>query len=305
MRTCSLFGSVRKRSVRLTRVLTCSALAAGLYSNNVHAGSFCNGLTQPWRSIPSSPSSTRRQAGRLSQDLLVMQNFCSTNSIIEYFKSESRFMKLAKLEQDALEARDRKDAQFLADGVQQAIEEGLLAQLEETPAYEDIDVMSMTPNQCAEFIASKLPRDGAVVVVVGGSGTGKQTTVNELMKLLPSAVAWSNGDCFRSLTMLAIAHSKQSGERITDCLTSQNLDTWAGMLEVTTEGDVLIKGCGIDEKVSEIKNTLLKDPGLEELLPKVASLSQATVLGFARRASEKLSTEEGRWQEEKSFSLMR
>ena len=41
------------------------------------------------------------------------------------------------------------------------------------------------------------------------SGTGKGTTVDKLKALLPRAVSWSNGNVFRSITLLALAHCEQ------------------------------------------------------------------------------------------------
>ena len=277
---------------RLTRAL--AVAAAGFHAAN-HVPNFCHGLKALPRLRNRGPAMplfalTSRRAGAISRELLLAENDLSTNSVIEYFKAtgDSHFKKLSQLEQNALEERDKKDAEFLANGVQKAIDEGLLGKLEEKPLYKNICVLSNNAKECAEVIVSELPKEGCIVVLVGGSGTGKQTTVNAIMRLLPSALAWSNGDCFRSLTMLARLHSEQKKEPIPDCLTSGNLDTWASMLEVTSEGDILIRGLGMDEKVSEIKNTLLKAPDLEQILPKVASLSQATVLGFARRAVETL-----------------
>jgi hypothetical protein len=53
----------------------------------------------------------------------------------------------------------------------------------------------------------------------------------------PGCVTWSNGNVFRSLTLLAATHCAQTlGEGKFDaaCLTAENLATWMGMLEFGT-----------------------------------------------------------------------
>ena len=52
---------------------------------------------------------------------------------------------------------------------------------------------------------------GCVLVLQGLSGTGKGTTVAKLQAALPSCVSWSNGNVFRSLTLLAVTHCEQAG----------------------------------------------------------------------------------------------
>lgn len=52
-----------------------------------------------------------------------------------------------------------------------------------------------------------------VLVLVGLSGTGKGTTVDILKKKLPNTTSWSNGNVFRSLTLLAATFCTQQGIR--------------------------------------------------------------------------------------------
>ena len=47
--------------------------------------------------------------------------------------------------------------------------------------------------------------NGGVLALVGLSGTGKGTTVEKLKSKLPNAITWSNGNIFRSLTLLAVS----------------------------------------------------------------------------------------------------
>ena len=48
------------------------------------------------------------------------------------------------------------------------------------------------------------PKRGCILVLQGLSGTGKGTTVAKLQATLPKCVSWSNGNVFRSLTLLAV-----------------------------------------------------------------------------------------------------
>ena len=61
------------------------------------------------------------------------------------------------------------------------------------------------------------------------------------------------------------------------------------MLQVVLEEgsdtiDIRIKGLGFDKLVSEIKDTILKDPPVSRLLPVVAKSTQAQVVAFAQQA---------------------
>ena len=48
-------------------------------------------------------------------------------------------------------------------------------------------------------------------VLQGLSGTGKGTTVAKLQQMLPRCTAWSNGNVFRALTLLAVTRCEQLG----------------------------------------------------------------------------------------------
>merc|ERR1712139_167601 len=78
-----------------------------------------------------------------------------------------------------------------------------------------IDVMGMSADAVAAKIIEHLgdaPATGCVLVLQGLSGTGKGTTVSKLTAALPKAVSWSNGNVFRSLTLLAVSCCELKGE---------------------------------------------------------------------------------------------
>ena len=57
-----------------------------------------------------------------------------------------------------------------------------------------------------------------VRVLQGLSGTGKGTTVDKLKAKLPKAVAWSNGNVFRSLTLLAVTRCEADGKAFSEAV---------------------------------------------------------------------------------------
>ena len=86
------------------------------------------------------------------------------------------------------------------------------------------------------------------MVFQGLSGTGKGTTVEALKKKLPRAITWSNGNVFRSLTLLALSYCEQKGIPFSQAaLTPQVLQTLVGCLtfgKLNGEFDIQIHGFG-------------------------------------------------------------
>jgi cytidylate kinase len=190
-------------------------------------------------------------------------------------------------------ARDDEDAQKLQNGIDAAIKKNVLPGDLTPPTYEPVDVLGKTADQVADEIIAKLPKEGGcVMILVGLSGTGKGTTVNKLKSRIPGATAWSNGNCFRSLTLLAVTACEQEGKEFdATCLTPENLAKWAGMLEFGQfdgKFDIRINGLGIDKRVSEIACTLLQEPKVAKNIPTVAQETQGEVVKFAGDAVKKM-----------------
>eukprot|EP00408_Alexandrium_pacificum_P014459 CAMPEP_0171224060 /NCGR_PEP_ID=MMETSP0790-20130122/36093_1 /TAXON_ID=2925 /ORGANISM="Alexandrium catenella, Strain OF101" /LENGTH=305 /DNA_ID=CAMNT_0011690043 /DNA_START=75 /DNA_END=992 /DNA_ORIENTATION=- len=223
----------------------------------------------------------------ITMEILSAQDDKTSTAVIECLKDEPAFVEFAKKEMDGIIKRDAEDGDKLAAGVQQAIDKGVLPKDLEPPKYEQIDVLGKTADQVAEEIIAKLPKgEGCVVILVGLSGTGKGTTVDKIKAKVPNASTWSNGNCFRSLTLLAATHCEQCGKDKfdPDCLTPENLAAWAGMLEFGKFGekfDIRVSGLGLDVKVSEVANTLLKEPRVGANIPTVAEKTQGEVVKFA------------------------
>jgi len=230
----------------------------------------------------------------LSTDVLKAQDDKTSAAIIEFLKDDQTFLALAKKEMELILARDQEDGEKLQIGVNEAIKKGVLPGDLAPPEYKMVDVKGKQAAEVADEIIAQLPKEGGcVVVIVGLSGTGKGTTVDKLKGKIPNATTWSNGNCFRALTLLAATHCEQEGKEGFDptVLTAENLATWAGMLEFGNfdgKFDIRVNGLGLDVKVSEVANTLLKEPRVAKNIPAVAKETQGEVVKFAGDAVRKM-----------------
>jgi cytidylate kinase len=218
--------------------------------------------------------------------------------------SSSRFATLAQLEGISIVQRDAEDARKLQAGVELSIASGQLARQDAPPAYMSIDVMGKTPDEVCDIILRDMGaavRDsGGIVVLCGLSGTGKGTTVRRLGARLAAgkSTAWSNGNVFRSLTLLAATwcEQQQPGGAFdaAAALTPRNLDMFMGMLEFAKfdgKWDIKIEGLGIRAMVSDVQNTLLKSAKVKSTIPTVARQTQGTVVKFAAAAAQKMAAD--------------
>jgi hypothetical protein len=173
-----------------------------------------------------------------------------------------------------------------------------------------VDVLGKTPDEVAQSILSSCGENdlehGTVIVLVGLSGTGKGTTVAELQSSLErrgkQVVCWSNGNVFRSVTLLAVAWCDQHNAGAFDAAkacTPDNLRQFMAMLSFGKQGggsdggaaatfDTRICGLGLDLRVSDIQNTLLKAPNVASNIPAVAEYTQGEVIVFAAQAVQLL-----------------
>ena len=149
-------------------------------------------------------------------------------------------------------------------------------------------------NEILDHVATN-SRLSEVIVLVGLSGTGKETTVAMLRKKLEGGgpiVTWSNGNIVRSLTLLAATWCEHNCDTknfdINKALTKDNLAPFVKMLSFgKIKGDVYdtrINGLGLDLYVSEVANTELKVPKVAKNIPTVAEVTQGEVISFAAGA---------------------
>jgi len=237
----------------------------------------------------------------ITRALLSEQSAAATNAIIDRYGTDVHFLSLSQSEGDATLRRDNEDGEKLQRGIDLAKERGVLDPDFVPEEYVSVDVLGKTPSQVADEILVRVDDSaggsaGRLVILCGLSGTGKGTTVSELKSKLESrdgkeVVCWSNGNVFRSLTLLAVTWCEQRS----DCdgfdpekaLTKENLAKFAAMLEFGKfkgKFDTRINGLGLDLLVSEVQNTKLKEPRVSKNIPTVAEVTQGEVVMFASSA---------------------
>mmetsp|Transcript_5553 Transcript_5553/g.6401 ORF Transcript_5553/g.6401 Transcript_5553/m.6401 type:complete len:332 (+) Transcript_5553:153-1148(+) len=232
-----------------------------------------------------------------SMELLKKQNAETSAAIIQLLNTNPEFLSISENQTKMIMQRDNEDGEKLAAGIQIGIDRGALPTIEPVP-YKEINVLGKTPDEIADEIISDVGEavnTGAVIVLVGLSGTGKGTTVTKLSEKLPNTVTWSNGNIFRSITLLATSWCENNGMEQFDAnaaLTSENIADYLSMLsfdEFPDRGfDIKIEGLGISAFVKDIQNTDLKGPKVSKNIPTVAKQIQGEAVGFAAAAIEKM-----------------
>lgn len=128
------------------------------------------------------------------------------------------------------------------------------------------------------------------------------TTVSILERKLEESgqkvVSWSNGNIFRSVTLLAATWCELQGLAEFDpdkALSKDNLQDFMTMLEFGKfdgeKFDTRIQGLGLELYVSQVQNTTLKEPKVGKNIPTVAEFTQGEVVLFAASALQMLSSD--------------
>jgi len=238
----------------------------------------------------------------ISYDLLKKQNAETSSALIEHWKDSDDFIKLAKYEGESTMERDEEDGEKLQKGIDFAKSKGVIDPNYVPEPYVHIDVLGKTPEIVADEILAKVKANstdsGSVIVMCGLSGTGKGTTATILRQKLQDiegkqVVTWSNGNIFRSVTLLAVTWCEQNLEGGTfdkdKALTKENLKSFMDMLsfgKFNNVYDTRINGLGLDMLVSQVQNTELKSPKVSKNIPTVAEMTQGEVILFAAAAVE-------------------
>lgn len=241
----------------------------------------------------------------ISYETLQKQNAETSNAIIDQWKDSAAFLALAKKEGDLTIQRDDEDAVKLEKGIDFAKSKGVIDPDYVPEPYVTLDVLGKTPASVADEIIGTIKNGnstednaGSVIVLCGLSGTGKGTTVSELLQKLEEdegkkVVTWSNGNIFRSVTLLAVTWCEQQpdldGFDKDKALTKENLQSFVNMLsfgKFNGKYDTRINGLGLDMLVSEVQNTELKSPKVSKNIPTVAEMTQGEVILFAADAVE-------------------
>lgn len=234
---------------------------------------------------------------QISFDLLKLQNAQTSTAVIELLESNSSFVKLSQYEGHLTVTRDNEDAEKLQKGIDFAKSKQVIDPNFTPEPYVEIDVLGKTPDQVASTILEK-SSDAKVIVIVGLSGTGKGTTVSKLREKLTSqgkpVVTWSNGNIFRSVTLLAATYCETNQiDNVKEALTKENISNFMSMLKFAKHPtkhvyDTHIDGLGLDLWVSDVQNTDLKQPKVSKNIPTVAEFTQGEVILFAALAVQKM-----------------
>ena len=144
--------------------------------------------------------------------MLKKQNAETSNALITEFSASPDFLTLSKREGDLILQRDQEDAEKLQVDIDYAKDKGVIdTNFVPEPYGSILDVLGKSPEDVSNEILSyvndgKYGDSGSVIVLCGLSGTGKETTVARLSEKLSTdrkVVCWSNGNIFRSVTLLA------------------------------------------------------------------------------------------------------
>jgi len=225
--------------------------------------------------------------------LLEKQDSIMTAAIERSFAADPAFRRVSQRLCDEIIQRDNEDGEKLAKGIQHAVDKKVLPAKVNVEPTVTISVSGKTADMVADEIILALgdaPSKGCVMTLQGLSGTGKGTTVAKLKEKLANAQTWSNGNLFRSLTLLAMTAAEQRGCKLQDVLTAKDLDAFVNMLEFNRfngKFDVKIEGLGMKHLVSEVEKTVLKTVGKN--IPTIAEVTQGEVVNFVQIALKKMS----------------
>jgi len=223
----------------------------------------------------------------VSRATLEKQNYETTAAVIGAFAQHPSFAAYAQRVAEQIRGRDREDEERLARGIQFAVDKQVLPAVARAQPVCRIDMEGRSVDDVCDEILDALgqaPSRGCVVTFQGLSGIGKGTIVASLQQLLPSCSTWSNGNVFRSLTLLAVMDAERKRCTLEEVLTPELLGSYIGMLHLVDDNgkfDIQINGMGVSLRVSEIVNT--KFQAISSWIPTVAECAQGEVVIFTRQ----------------------
>jgi len=232
----------------------------------------------------------------LTLELLEREDDVTSNTVIECFRLVREFVEESKKVTDEIMQRDLEDAQKLQKGIDLAISKGVLPQIE-PPEYNVINVLEKSADEVADTILGGCDvNKGCVIVLCGLSGTGKGTTVKKIRDKVKNSLTWSNGNVFRSLTLLTKAYADKNDKTVQQVVEEEGV--LGKLMESLTFAE--FEGKGWDTKieneelgigplyVNEVKNTVLKAKDVATNIPTVAEQSQALVVKYVDSAVKQL-----------------
>jgi len=230
----------------------------------------------------------------VSLEVLALQNSATSQAVLEAYVDNDSFKSVSDRLCKEILQRDAEDGEKLQKGIQLAIDKGVLPKDIEVENTNKINVAGKTADQVADEIIGILgdaPSKGCVMTLQGLSGTGKGTTVAKLKEKLPNSQTWSNGNLFRSYTLLAVTYAEQNGCDLSEALKPEVLASFGDMLSFDMYNgkfDVKIEGLGLKYFVSEVEKTVLKESKVGTKIPTVAEVTQGEVIKFVQIALDKM-----------------
>mmetsp|Transcript_84653 Transcript_84653/g.154947 ORF Transcript_84653/g.154947 Transcript_84653/m.154947 type:complete len:353 (-) Transcript_84653:40-1098(-) len=237
------------------------------------------------------------QAATVTAAVLAKQDSETSQAILTAYAGDAGFQSISDRLTKEIMARDKEDGEKLGNGIQKAVDKGVLPAKVDVEPTTKVLVSGKTADAVSDEIISALgdaPSKGCILVLQGLSGTGKGTTVAKLKEKLPKAQTWSNGNIFRSITLLAVTWSEKEGKSLDDALAPAMLKDFCSMLDFNKfkdngPFDVKIEGLGLKYFVSEVEKTVLKDSKVAKNIPKVAEVTQGECVLFVSDALSKMS----------------
>ncbi|GMH83315.1 hypothetical protein TL16_g09558 [Triparma laevis f. inornata] len=246
----------------------------------------------------------------------------ASQAVISALDGYQPFIDFGAKEGLGIKTRDAEDGDMLEAGINLSLSTSVLSPSDKTTVpYTVVKVDNKTPQEVSEQILLSIQessRDSSqlnigVITIVGFSGVGKGTTVSSLKTSLTSlrtdlnpdlVLCWSNGNIFRSLTVLTSLYMQQNNlsnveetisgsksvelkKKLMDCLKFE-------INPLTSDFDTHIIGFGVDYWVKDIETTVLKGDLVKGKIPTVAKSTQGEVVKFVREAVRKLTEEKVR-----------
>jgi len=237
-------------------------------------------------------------AAAVTAEVLSKQNSETSQAILTAYAQNPLFQSISERLTKEIMQRDKEDGDKLGNGITKAVDKGVLPATVDVEPTKKVGVSGKSADAVADEIISALgdaPSKGCVLILQGLSGTGKGTTVAKLKEKLPKAQTWSNGNIFRSITLLAVTWAEQEGKTLDEAMAPDKLKEFCAMLEFNKFGgedsafDVKIEGLGMKHFVSEVEKTVLKDSKVAKNIPTIAEVTQGECILFVSDALNKMS----------------
>jgi len=220
----------------------------------------------------------------IKQQLKDLSTLNKTRKIIEILQTMELFEQISKKELELLEQRDQEDGYKLKEGINIALEKGVLSRLDKDPQWIPVAVDGKLPQEILKVIMKdiSLVKPGRVIAICGDSGVGKGTLVDALLETIAGSDKWSNGDLFRIFTYLALQQDSDEKKAL-EKVPSMDFTKMAEniILEPDSEIQVLLEGKPVN--LDSIKNGLLKETSINRSLPSVARYTQGEVIQIVNR----------------------